>query len=191
MAEQIMPIVASYYRARCYDPATGRFLSEDPIEFAGGTDFYAYALNRPTILVDPSGLDGHTWGPITWYTNQQGMSPTQIKAERAHEAQRRCDFWKGNVFTKPCQFLESRGFAAEIPILQQRLGDLSGQKTLTPAERHEMQQLMDELSLAQGMSDPKGVMIHYYCNPPSGSTSPSPQYPTPPRCSGFSCLDNR
>jgi hypothetical protein len=191
MAEQIMPIVASYYRARCYDPATGRFLSEGPIEFAGGTDFYAYALNRPTILVDPSGLDGHTWGPITWYTNQQGMSPTQIKAERAHEAQRRCDFWKGNVFTKPCQFLESRGFAAEIPILQQRLGDLSGQKTLTPAERHEMQQLMDELSLAQGMSDPKGVMIHYYCNPPSGSTSPSPQYPTPPRCSGFSCLDNR
>jgi len=36
-----------------------------------------------------------------------------------------------------------------------------------------MQQLLAELSLAQGMSDPKGAMIHYYCNPPSGSTSRS------------------
>ncbi|MGB2662725.1 MAG: RHS repeat-associated core domain-containing protein [Candidatus Acidiferrum sp.] len=180
-----------FMRARYFDPSTGRFLSEDPIGFAGGNDFYPYVLNRPTNFVDPSGLDGHTWGPITWYTNQQGMSPTQIKAEQAHERQHRCDFWNGNVFTQPCNVLESRGFAAEIPILQQRLDALRQQKTSTPAEMHEMQQLLDELSLAQGMSDPKGVMIHYYCNPPSGSTSPNPQYPTPPRCGGFSCLDNR
>jgi len=126
-----------FYRARYYDPNAGRFLSEDPIEFAGGSNFYAYALNRPAILVDPSGLDGHTWGPITWYTNQKGTSPTEIKAEKAHEAQHRCDFWNGNVFTKPCEFLESRGFAAEIPKLQQRLDDLRKQKTLTPAEIHE------------------------------------------------------
>jgi RHS repeat-associated protein len=169
-----------YYRARYYDPAAGRFLSEDPIEFSGGNNFYTYALNRPVILVDPSGLDGHTWGPITWYTNQGGMSPTQIKAEKAHEAQHRCDFWNGNVFTNPCEFLESRGFAAEIPIIQQRLDDLRKQKTLTPAERHEMQQLIDELSLAQGMSDPKGAMIHYYCNPPSASTFPDPFNSPPP-----------
>jgi hypothetical protein len=155
-------------------------LNEDPIEFAGGTDFYAYALDRPTILVDPSGLDGHTWGPITWYTNQQGMSPTQIKAERAHEAQHRCDFWNGYVFTKPCEFLESRGFAAEIPIIEQRLDDLRKQKTLSPAETHEMQQLIDELSLAQGMANPKGAMIHYYCNPPSAPTSPDPYNGFPP-----------
>jgi hypothetical protein len=108
------------------------------------------------------------------------MSPTQIKAEKAHEAQHRCDFWNGNVFTKPCEFLESRGFAAEIPIIQQRLDDLRKQKTLPPAERHEMQQLIDELSLAQGMSDPKGAMIHYYCNPPSASTFPDPFNSPPP-----------
>jgi RHS repeat-associated protein len=45
-----------YYRARYYDPVVGRFLSEDPIQFAGGFDFYAYAENDPTISVDPSGL---------------------------------------------------------------------------------------------------------------------------------------
>jgi len=31
----------SYYRARYYDPAAGRFLSEDPVEFQGGINFYA------------------------------------------------------------------------------------------------------------------------------------------------------
>jgi len=36
-----------FYRARYYDPATGRFLSEDPIEFAGGANFYPYVQNDP------------------------------------------------------------------------------------------------------------------------------------------------
>ena len=30
-----------YYRARYYDPRLGRFLSEDPIGFWGGVNFYA------------------------------------------------------------------------------------------------------------------------------------------------------
>ena len=110
-----------YYRARYYDPASGRFLSEDPTGFKGGINYYVYALNNVTNLIDPLGLEGHTWGPITWYTDQGGMSATQIAAEQAHEKQHRCDFWNGNVFTKPCEFLESRGFAAEIPILQQAI----------------------------------------------------------------------
>jgi RHS repeat-associated protein len=45
-----------YYRARYYDPATGRFVSEDPIGFAAGTDFYDYVLNNSPTLVDPEGL---------------------------------------------------------------------------------------------------------------------------------------
>src|SRR5207248_6181048 len=36
-----------YMRARYFDPATGRFISEDPITFAGGTNFYRYAKNKP------------------------------------------------------------------------------------------------------------------------------------------------
>ena len=43
-------------RARYYDPASGRFLSEDPIGFSGGVDFYAYVANNPVIFTDPSGL---------------------------------------------------------------------------------------------------------------------------------------
>lgn len=45
----------SYYRARYYDPATGRFLNEDPIGFEGGNNFYSYVLNRPVIYTDPEG----------------------------------------------------------------------------------------------------------------------------------------
>jgi RHS repeat-associated protein len=44
-----------YYRARYYDPNTGRFVSEDPIGFRGGSDFYRYVYNNPVMSTDPSG----------------------------------------------------------------------------------------------------------------------------------------
>ncbi len=46
-----------YFRARFYDPSTGRFLSQDPSSFNGGdTNLYRYVLNNPLNLTDPSGL---------------------------------------------------------------------------------------------------------------------------------------
>ena len=48
---------SSYYRARYYDPNAGRFLSEDPIEFGGGVNFYRYVDNGPQDWVDPAGLE--------------------------------------------------------------------------------------------------------------------------------------
>ncbi len=36
-----------YYRARYYDSASGRFLSEDPIGFNGGANFYRYVRTTP------------------------------------------------------------------------------------------------------------------------------------------------
>jgi RHS repeat-associated protein len=45
-----------YMRARFYDPEVGRFISKDPIRFAGGDlNLYAYVANNPVIGVDPSG----------------------------------------------------------------------------------------------------------------------------------------
>ena len=48
-----------YNRERWYDPATGRFISQDPIGLAGGQfNFYVYAGNNPTNETDPNGLMG-------------------------------------------------------------------------------------------------------------------------------------
>jgi RHS repeat-associated protein len=47
----------SYYRARNYDPSSGRFLQKDPIGFSGGDiNLYNYVGNNPTNYTDPSGL---------------------------------------------------------------------------------------------------------------------------------------
>ncbi len=46
-----------YYRARYYDPEAGRFVSKDPIGFAGGdVNVYGYVGNNPILLTDPEGL---------------------------------------------------------------------------------------------------------------------------------------
>ena len=45
-----------YYRARYYDAETGRFISEDPMGFDAGVNFYAYVENNPINYIDPSGL---------------------------------------------------------------------------------------------------------------------------------------
>src|SRR5262249_18602712 len=44
-----------YYRARNYDPRTGRFISQDTIARADGLDLFAYAGNDPVNYVDPTG----------------------------------------------------------------------------------------------------------------------------------------
>jgi RHS repeat-associated protein len=46
-----------YVRARYYDPAVGRFISEDPSHLSGGLNLYAYAANNPVSFTDPSGLE--------------------------------------------------------------------------------------------------------------------------------------
>jgi RHS repeat-associated protein len=55
-----------YHRARYLDHATGRWISEDPIGFAGDpSNVYRYVRNGPTNYVDPSGLAGTTLsGPL-------------------------------------------------------------------------------------------------------------------------------
>ncbi|MBI5591469.1 MAG: RHS domain-containing protein, partial [Deltaproteobacteria bacterium] len=40
---------------RFYDPETGRYISADPIGLDGGMNLYAYVLNNPVNLIDPSG----------------------------------------------------------------------------------------------------------------------------------------
>jgi RHS repeat-associated protein len=45
-----------YFRARWYNPETGRWLSKDPIGISGGLNQYAFCGNNPVNFCDPSGL---------------------------------------------------------------------------------------------------------------------------------------
>ena len=64
-----------YLRARYYNPTTGRFLSEDPLGFAGsGPNLYAYAFDSPHNYIDPFGLTTTVivWNPVGYGESSQG-----------------------------------------------------------------------------------------------------------------------
>ena len=65
-----------YYRNRWYDPEIGRFISEDPIGFAGGDiNLYGYVWNSPYSFRDP--LGNTVFGEC-----KQGMGPKEMAAIR-------------------------------------------------------------------------------------------------------------
>ena len=47
-----------YFRARWYEPVTGRWLSKDPIGISGGLNQYVAFNNNPVMARDPFGLEG-------------------------------------------------------------------------------------------------------------------------------------
>ena len=73
-----------YYRARYYDPATARFLSEDPLNIEGGANLYAYAGDNPVNWRDPTGrcpwcvVGAAIGGIANAYNNYRDYSTGQI-----------------------------------------------------------------------------------------------------------------
>ena len=63
---------------RAYSPSIGRWLTRDPIGEHGGVNLYAYVMNDPIDLSDPSGLWQYYayWGGPNWANNMQYITPT-------------------------------------------------------------------------------------------------------------------
>jgi len=91
-----------YVRARWYDASMGRFISEDPIGLAGGINNYAYALNDPVNLSDPTGLSPCP-GPAC-------LEAVMVVAR----ARRRKPFWYSGFFTGAGDGLPSLGDQASV-----------------------------------------------------------------------------
>ncbi len=50
------PETENYYvRNRCYSPVLGRWVTRDPIGYAGGINVYEYTYDNPAVGTDPSG----------------------------------------------------------------------------------------------------------------------------------------
>ena len=80
-----------YYRARYYSSQLQRFISEDPIRFRGGRNFYAYVRNSPLAFRDPRGLyspwfDPNVDIPDAGQDAPEPMDPGQAVAAAANEA---------------------------------------------------------------------------------------------------------
>jgi RHS repeat-associated protein len=71
-----------YNRARWYDPALGRWLSQDPISFAAGdANVYRYVGNHSSLLADPEGLNGRPVGEVTFKGNGHHKIPVAVIRE--------------------------------------------------------------------------------------------------------------
>ncbi len=99
-----------YFRARWYDPITGRWLSPDPIGIAGGLNMYVFAVNNPVNFTDPYGL---FWEDLNLYGSMSDM---------ATSGWNRGGFWggvQGNFYSGMSALLDTIGGAD--------VGDIAGQ----------------------------------------------------------------
>ncbi|MCK5149119.1 choice-of-anchor D domain-containing protein, partial [bacterium] len=67
-----------FLRARYYDPATGRFISKDPMGVSAGLNHYVYCGNNPVNHFDPLGLDSYL---IFVGGDSEGFSDRAVKYE--------------------------------------------------------------------------------------------------------------
>lgn len=141
-----------YNRYRYYDPASGRYLSPDPVGLLGGINAFAYARNRPTKLTDPLGLmafvlvqdrpDGA--GNVEGFSNQaRPPNHEPVRDPAITEAQDAADrhFGEGpGQFPRPSR----SGNCAEIDALHRQADDIRtrlsgstpGWDRMTPAEQN-------------------------------------------------------
>ena len=79
-----------YYRARYYDPNIGRFVTEDPMRYRGGSaDFYSYVSNSPIRYTDPQG-ECPQFDSVTRYHMQCEQSALGIQLTKQNKCACHC-----------------------------------------------------------------------------------------------------
>ncbi len=85
---------------RYYDPTNCRFLTRDPLGYAGGINLYAYCRNNPINRADPLGLDTvvtNRRGVLTITTNIVFFGSAATRQNVGMVAKQISDMWNGAV----------------------------------------------------------------------------------------------
>jgi RHS repeat-associated protein len=108
-----------YMRARFYDPAVKRFISEDPLGFNGGDlNLYAYVGNNPVMGVDPWGLCAESPYKNPWKGLEFGVKAAGVVMQYAAVTiiqDRAIDFVTGSAL-KILPLKESAKIAIDVTI---------------------------------------------------------------------------
>jgi RHS repeat-associated protein len=131
--------------ARYYDPTLGRWLTRDPIDYAGGIDVYTFCDNNPEMEWDPLGLDppdgGHAY---EWLHNaiEYGMA-----ADEKCLMQFCIDDVGGGVgiglFTVGNSAVQLVGGTVDLPNQMMHIGDAEGRLSVTHSGGDAVGSLMD------------------------------------------------
>jgi RHS repeat-associated protein len=110
-----------FYRARYYSPRLGRFVSQDPLGFAGsGTNLYAYTNNSPVNLVDPYGLESGDLDKLVPGPNGETSRKAPQKSARGDTFS-----WWGTFAT---EFFKLSGGPGDVPTCAGRtLASIAGE----------------------------------------------------------------
>lgn len=97
-----------FYRARYYDPEIGRFITTDPIGFAGGTNLYNYVSNNPINFVDPLGLFSNDWGSDGLRCSGNALGCIALCGEGAKFFGKLLGWLLGNECEKACEEIQRK-----------------------------------------------------------------------------------
>jgi len=133
-----------FYRNRYYSPLLGRFISRDPLGFAGsGPNLYAYANNNPVNLVDPYGLESGNLNKLVPGPNGETASMSTQKSSRGDTFN-----WLGTFAT---EFFKLSGGPGNVPTCAERtLTSIAGQ--FNPFEPSETTVIQATGPLAQAVA---------------------------------------
>ncbi len=141
-----------YFRARAYDPETGRFLQRDPAGYVGGLSLHQYVGSGPASFTDPSGLMPEPKDkenkPVEWlrWAGQQ-LVAAQERADaawRAYDAALDAAYAAGGVVN---------GLQKQIDDLKEKIKEMEEKCLDTTQEEKDLAKLEERLADAKAAQD--------------------------------------